>query len=244
MPEPYEVLLGDAWLQEHGARLLYDKKCLEIIGSKKHRRFTVPSNSAPKPISYTPTKPSEKDPRLLSAVQLRRASNQGLPMILCYIQKEGLVPESNTLTPHPDLQAQHHHTLQDMQHTFSDIFGTKLHQDGDVRPDMPEVVPLIVGSKIPNRPLYRYSPVEQAEIEKQVQAMLEQGLVEPSASPFGAPVLLVKKPDGSWRFCVDYRALNQVTIKNGYPLPRIDDLLDKIHGAQYFSTMDLLQGFY
>jgi hypothetical protein len=109
---------------------------------------------------------------------------------------------------------------------------------------MPEVIPIIPGSRVPNRPLYRYSPAEQAEIEKQVRAMLEQGLVEPSTSPYGAPVLLVKKPDGSWRFCIDYRALNQVTVKNGHALPRIDDLLDKIQGAKYFSSMDLLQGFY
>jgi len=100
------------------------------------------------------------------------------------------------------------------------------------------------GSKIPNRPLYRYSPVEQAEIERQVHIMLEQKLIEPSTSPYGAPVLLVKKPDGTWRFCVDYRALNSITVKNSHALPRIDDLLDKIQGAQYFSSMDLLQGFY
>jgi hypothetical protein len=109
---------------------------------------------------------------------------------------------------------------------------------------MPEVIPIMLGAKIPNKPLYRYSPIEQQEIERQVQVMLEQKLVEPSTSPYGAPVLLVKKPDGSWRFCVDYRALNAITVKNGHALPRIDDLLDKIQGAKYFTSMDLLQGFY
>ena len=109
---------------------------------------------------------------------------------------------------------------------------------------MPEVIPTPDFLKIPNRPLRRYSPIEQSEIERQVQEMLEQGIIEPSTSPYGSPVLLVKKPDGSWRFCVDYRALNAVTVKNGFPLPRIDDLLDKIQGAQYFSSIDLLQGFF
>ena len=74
--------------------------------------------------------------------------------------------------------------------------------------------------------------------------MLEQNLIEHSTSPYGAPVLLVKKPDKTWRFCVDYRALNAITIKNSHALPRIDDLLDSIQGAKFFSSMDLLQGFY
>jgi hypothetical protein len=242
LPAPYQVLLGDTWLEEHGARLLYDKKCIEI--RTKKRRFTIPTIHAEKQTSYTPTKPSKKDPRVLSAMQLRRAYHQGLPMVLCHIQKEGSIQEPENQNVDPDVQASHQEKLKEILNNFPDVFGDTLHQDAPVRPDMPEVIPLIPGSKIPNRPLYRYSPIEQAEIERQVEAMLEQGLVEPSISPFGAPVLLVKKPDGSWRFCVDYRALNQITVKNGHALPRIDDLLDKIQGAQYFSTMDLLQGFY
>jgi Reverse transcriptase (RNA-dependent DNA polymerase) len=109
---------------------------------------------------------------------------------------------------------------------------------------MPEVIPIIPGSKIPNRPMFRYSPQESAAIEAEVKKLLEQKIIQPSTSPYGASVLLVKKPDGSWRFCVDYRALNAVTVKNSYPLPRIDDLLDKIQGAKFFSSMDLLLGFY
>jgi putative transposase len=100
------------------------------------------------------------------------------------------------------------------------------------------------GGRIPNGSLYSYSPAERNEIEKQVRAMLEQGLVEPSTSTYGAPFLLVKKHDGAWRFCVDYRALNQITIKNGHALPRIDDLLYQIQCAKYFTSMDIFQGFY
>jgi len=149
-------------------------------------------------------------------------------------------------TPPKDPEIEQH-ILADLDKILSDhsaIFGDKLYQKSDPLPFMPELIPIIEGSKPTNRPMYRYAPAEIEEIKKQVTAMLEQGLIEHSTSPYGAPVLLVKKPDGTWRFCVDYRALNAITVKNSHPLPRIDDLLDTLQGAKYFSSMDLLQGFY
>ncbi|XP_061348892.1 uncharacterized protein LOC133294257 [Gastrolobium bilobum] len=78
---------------------------------------------------------------------------------------------------------------------------------------------------------YRMSPVEPVELKKQLEELLSKQFTRPSVSPWGAPVLLVKKKDGSMRLCVDYRKLNKATIKNKYPLPRIDDLLDQLRGA-------------
>ena len=82
-------------------------------------------------------------------------------------------------------------------------------------------------------------PVELKELKLQVQELLEKGFICPSVSPWGAPVLFVKKKDGTLRLCVDYRQLNKMTVKNKYLLPRIDDLFDQLKGASVFSKIDL-----
>ena len=79
---------------------------------------------------------------------------------------------------------------------------------------------------LPNIRMYRLSALENAEIKKQVQEILEKGFIRPSTSPYRSPIVLVRKKDGSWRMCIDYQALNKIMIKNCYPLPGIDDLLD------------------
>lgn len=91
---------------------------------------------------------------------------------------------------------------------------------------------------------YRVSPSERKIIDEQVRDMLQKGVIRESSSPWAAPVILVKKKDGTWRFCVDYRRLNSVTKRDVYPLPRIDDALDCLHSASYFSSIDLRSGYW
>ncbi|KAG8498747.1 hypothetical protein CXB51_005165 [Gossypium anomalum] len=91
---------------------------------------------------------------------------------------------------------------------------------------------------------YRMAPKELVELKAQIQELLDRGFIRPSVSPWGAPVLFVKKKDGTMRMCIDYRQLNKLTIKNKYPLPRIDDLFDQLRGASVFSKIDLRSGYY
>ncbi|CAI7911240.1 unnamed protein product [Closterium sp. NIES-54] len=81
-------------------------------------------------------------------------------------------------------------------------------------------------------------------MKKQIEYLLDRQLIRPSTSPYGAPVLFTPKPDGSLRMCTDYRALNEQTVKNKYPIPRIDDLLDHLRGATVFSKLDLRSGYW
>ena len=85
---------------------------------------------------------------------------------------------------------------------------------------------------------------ELAKLKKQIRELLDKGYVQPSSSPWGAPVLFVEKKDGTQRMCIDYRSLNEVTIKNKYPLPRIDDLFDQLKGACVFSKINLRSGYH
>ncbi|GJP42069.1 hypothetical protein CLOM_g1661 [Closterium sp. NIES-68] len=100
------------------------------------------------------------------------------------------------------------------------------------------------GSKPTFRAPYRLSPTELTDMKKQIEYLLAKGLIRPSTSPYGAPVLFTPKPDGSLRMCIDYRALNKQTIKNKYLIPRIDDLLDQLRGATVFSKLDLRSGYW
>ncbi|KAA0051866.1 ty3-gypsy retrotransposon protein [Cucumis melo var. makuwa] len=95
-----------------------------------------------------------------------------------------------------------------------------------------------------SRAPYRMAPAELKELKVQLQKLLDKSVIRPSVSPWGAPVLFVKKNDGSMRLCIDYRELNKVTVKNRYPLPRIDDLFDQLQGATVFSKIGLRSGYH
>ena len=97
---------------------------------------------------------------------------------------------------------------------------------------------------LPNGLIYQCSVLGKDEIKGQIQELLQKGHIWPSSSLCGSLIVLVQKKDGTWRLCIDYRALNKITIQNRYPIPWIDDLLEQLKGAKYFSKIDLKSGYH
>jgi hypothetical protein len=125
---------------------------------------------------------------------------------------------------------------------YSDIFsspiGVPLHRQ--VRHPI-EVTP---SAPLPNGPVYLHSLLENEDIKRQIQELLHKGHICPISSPCGSLIVLVQKKDGTWKLYIDYLALNKITVRNRYPIPRIDDLLDQPMGAKYFSKIDLKSGYH
>lgn len=132
--------------------------------------------------------------------------------------------------------------LQSLLSRFSHIFALP-HGLPPAR-DCDHHIPLIPGAQPFQVRPHRYAPALKSKIEKQVDEMLQSSIIDLSKSEFSSPVILVKKKDGTYRFCVDYRHLNALTAKNKFPVPIIDEFLDELHGAAWFSTLDLRAGFH
>ncbi|GKD08387.1 hypothetical protein Tco_1188072 [Tanacetum coccineum] len=113
-------------------------------------------------------------------------------------------------------------------------------EDVPIVRDFLEVFPKDLPARVP----YRLAPFEMKELSKQLKELSDKGFIRPSSSPWGAPVLFVKKKYGSFRMCIDYRELNKLTVKNRYPFPRIDDLFDQLHGSSVYSKIDLRSGYH
>jgi hypothetical protein len=126
---------------------------------------------------------------------------------------------------------------------FPDVFPKELPSMLPDR-DIEFVIELKLGTTPIYKTPYRMATPKLAELKEHIKELLEKGFIRPSSSPWGAPVIFVPKKDGTQRLCVDYSALNEVTVKNKYPLPRIDDLFDQLRGACVFSKIDLRSGYH
>lgn len=142
----------------------------------------------------------------------------------------------------------------DLDHIVPSAAISLLQEFDDVFPDdtPSELPPLrgiehqidfVPGASIPNRPAYRSNPEETKELQRQVDELMEKGYIRESMSPCAVPVLLVPKKDGTWRMCVDCRAINNITVEYRHPIPRLDDMLDELHGSCIFSKIDLKSGY-
>ena len=174
---------------------------------------------------------------LISATAMKKERKQGVALEMCLLVLD-------TATPSVATESSSDPELRVLLEEFKDLYPAEL--PPGVPPDrgQPHHIVLEPGATIPMSRPYRLSAAENDEVSRQVQLLVEQRKVRACNTPFGAPVLLVKKKDGTWRMCVDYRLLNKITQRDRFPLPLIEDLLQRLLGSAVFSKIDLRQGFH
>ncbi|KAL0561145.1 hypothetical protein IC582_001565 [Cucumis melo] len=212
----FDVILGMDWLAANHA---------SIDCSRKEVTFNPPSRAGFK----FKGEGSRSLPQVISAIRASKLLSQGTWGILASVVD----------TREADVSLSSEPVVRDYPDVFpEELLGLPPHREVEFAIELePGTVPI-------SRAPYRMAPAELKELKVQLQELLDKGFIRPSVSPWGAPVLFVKKKDGSMRLCIDYRELNKVTVKNRYPLPRIDDLFDQLQGATVFSKIDLRSGYH
>ena len=212
----FDVVLGIDWLSRHRATLdCYKKEVKLHIPGKLEVKFRGMRR--------------ELSSNMISTMAAQRMLRKGCQGYLAYVvetEKEGTqVDEIPVVREFPDVFP-------------DDIAGLPPNREVEFTID------LIPGTEPISIPPYMMAPAELRELKAQLEELLSKGFIRPSISPWGALVLFVKKKDGSLRLCIDYRQLNRVTIRNQYPLPRIDELFDQIQGSRVYSKIDLKSGYH
>ncbi|KAJ9547026.1 hypothetical protein OSB04_019569 [Centaurea solstitialis] len=212
------VIMGMDWLDSVGA--IYDCHYKQVwVRTPSGGELVIQSNT------------SRHGAALRSIGRARKHSQHGGRGLLAYVRDTRKVGPVKTAIDVPVVQ------------DYADVFPEEL----------PEVPPerqvefridLVPGATSVAKAPYRLAPSEMKELFDQLQELLRKEFIRPSSSPRGAPILFVKKKDGSQRMCIDYRELNKRTVKNHYPLPRMDDLFDQLLGASWFSKIDLRSGYH
>lgn len=225
----FDIILGRAFLKKHNPKPDWFDDTWELCGSTGQNIIVQPSSfstirAAAKPqLNY-----------LVSHLQVEDILKEdGVDSCFLYLvddnKKEGLAnvgKDSIVWT-------------KQLMKDFPGVFKDKLAGLPPVRDDFAHVINLQDNAQPVNRPPFRMSPAELDELQRQLNELSSLGFIRPSSSPWGAPVLFVKKKDGTMRMCIDYRAINKLTVRNATPLPRIDECLDRLHGASWFTSLDL-----
>lgn len=218
----FDAVLGANWLHQHNPKVDWRAGTLEL---QQSGRTIIVSRPAPPQRSGAGA--------LLSAMQLKRAIRNRCPLFAVVLREKEVGGESDSQFPE---------LVEPLLRKYGSIFEKPkgLPPEGRVE----HKIELVEPHTPPSRSPYRLSPAELDELRRQLQELLEAGFIRPCHSPYGSPVLFVPKKDGGLRLCIDYRALNKLTIKSKYPLPRIDELLDRLAGAKVFSKLDLQSGYH
>ncbi|KAJ9528398.1 hypothetical protein QJQ45_020321 [Haematococcus lacustris] len=241
MLEGIDLILGADWQKSHGAVLDVGSNICHIkVGNKLHKLHSQHHKFRPGAAVLAAVADSGEAVKVLSAKQAARALRKGCCSVLALVQPSAA----------NDDEGWYNGSL------ASVLLSTAwcMVQFPTVFQDMPAGLPpdrgvghtirLEPGHAPPYQRARRYSLKEMDEMRKQVAELLAKKLIEPSSSPYGAPVLFVQKRDGTLRMCIDFRALNKLTVRDRYPLPRIDDLFDRVQGKTVFSSLDLQSGYH
>lgn len=231
------IILGSGTLLQHAAILDFGQRALYLRKGPRQYKVplfaAVPAVAAPVANFAVAALCQRAAPESIGRKAAVRLLRKGAHAVLV---RPKLCLNSAVVPP-----AEHDPEIAALLEEFGDIF-----RDIPGLPPMRPVdhtIPLVPGAQSVSRPMYRLSPLELDEVKRQVTDLLAKGMIRPSTSPYSAPILFVGKKDGTLRMCIDYRGLNAITVKNRYPLPRVDDLLDKLRGSAYFSSIDLQQGY-
>ena len=227
-----DMLMGYDWLGRHNPAIDWQKKTIlsresarKIAGVRYETRPVIQSSPRSGRIgTISPHKIARiyaKDPQKVGVMWIRRVATT----------KDGPLPTLAIPTPYQD---------NEFKELFEENEATDLaeHQEWDH-----EII-LEDGAKLSPGPMYPISPEHVAELRVFLQKNLKKGFIRPGQGPMASPILFVKKPNGKWRLCVDFRRLNAVTRKNRYPLPLITELMDRLQGAKWFTKFDFREGFY
>ena len=212
----FDVILGMDWLSRH-----------QVMVDCRMKRVTLRTPNEDE-VTFIDER-SNHFSNVISAATARKMVRKGCEAYLAYVVDTVKVRPSIFDIP----------TISD----FPDVFLEELPGLPPQR-EIEVAIDVIPGATPASITPYRMAPVELKELKLQLQELLEKRFIQPSVSPWGAPVLFVKKKDGALRLCIDYRQLNKLTIKNKYPLPRIDDFFDQLKGASIFSKIDLRSGYH
>jgi hypothetical protein len=249
----FDVILGTPWLTACNPTIDWQRRTVTVTqnGQKLELQPTKPVS---RPIDDTP---------IISVLEAYQELCRGGQLFLAIVRaKDDTTPDSGSLDrdsrdPSPaelkharteqaldnETQAKIREHVERLKREFADVMPDQLPDELPPKRAVDHKITLVPGATPPNQRYYRLSYEEQAECKRQLEDGLAKGHIRPSTSPWGSPVLFVKKKDGSYRMCIDYRALNALTIKNRTPLPRVDDLMDQIRGAKWFTSLDLRQGY-
>ncbi|KAG7530867.1 Zinc finger CCHC-type [Arabidopsis thaliana x Arabidopsis arenosa] len=187
-------------------------------------------------LSAKETKVRKQPNFFIKANKVKQAMFSKRPILLL-VYKEALTTLANLAPADPS-------ELTSLLQKYNDVFPEDSPDGLPPIRGIEHQIDFVPGATLPNRPAYRTNPMETKELQRQVDELMTKGHIRESMSPCAVPVLLVPKKDGSWRMCVDCRAINNITVKYRHPIPRLDDMLDELHGSCIFSKIDLKSGYH